>query len=138
MLVVCDSWFGNNGLFKPLREALRERVHVLSRLRVNAVLYASATPVPGKAGRPRKYGARLGNAADLAERMRARAKRYTLHVYGGLREVLAAEQVVMLKTLRCPVRVVWVYLFGPGRFLAKEKLCSLSGQGRSGAPCCRG
>ena len=109
VLVVCDSWFGNNGLFKPLREALGERVHVLSRLRVNAALYASATPTPGKAGRPRKYGARLGNAADLAERMRARAKRYTLHVYGGLREVLAAEQVVMLKTLRCPVRVVWVY-----------------------------
>jgi IS4 transposase len=99
MLVVSDSWFGNNGLFKPLRARLGERVHLLARLRVNAALYARPTPAPGKVGRPRKYGARL----------RPQAKTYTLHVYGALREVLAAEQVVMLKTLRCPVRVVWVY-----------------------------
>ena len=39
----------------------------------------------------------------------AKAQTYTLHVYGAVREVLAAEQVVMLKTLRCPGRVVWVY-----------------------------
>ena len=70
---------------------------------MNAALYALPTPTPGKAGRPRKYGARLGNAGDLAERMRPRAHTYTLHVYGALREVLAAEQVVMLKTLRCPM-----------------------------------
>ena len=109
LLVVCDSWFGNNGLFKPLRAQLGERVHLLSRLRVNAALYARPTPALGKAGRPRKYGVRLGNAADLAERLRPQAQTYTLHVYGAVREVLAAEQVVMLKTLRCPVRVVWVY-----------------------------
>ena len=84
-LVVTDSWFGNNGLFKPLRASL------------------------GKAGRPRKYGERLGNAADLAAAMRSQAQTYTLHVYGALREVVAAERVVMLKRLRCPVRVVWVY-----------------------------
>jgi hypothetical protein len=41
--------------------------------------------------------------------MRPQAHAYTLHVYGALREILAAEQVVMLRTLRCPVRVVWVY-----------------------------
>ena len=65
--------------------------------------------MPGRAGRPRKYGERLGNAAELAARMRTQAQTYTLHVYGALREVLAAERVVMLKSLRCPVRVVWVY-----------------------------
>jgi len=109
MLVVTDSWFGNNGLFKPLRECLGTRVQLLSRLRVNAALYARPTPTPGKAGRPRKYGERLGNAAELAAAMREHAQPYTLHVYGALREVVAAERVVMLKTLRCPVRVVWVY-----------------------------
>jgi hypothetical protein len=41
--------------------------------------------------------------------MRARAQTFTVHVYGALREVQAAERVVMLKTLRCPVRVAWVY-----------------------------
>jgi hypothetical protein len=109
VLVVTDSWFGNNGLFKPLRARLGERVHLLSRLRVNAALYALPEPAPGKAGRPRKYGQRLGNASDLAAALRAQAQTYTLHVYGALRQVLAAEQVVMLKTLRCPVRVVLVY-----------------------------
>ena len=109
LLVVTDSWFGNNGLFKPLRARLGERVHLLSRLRVNAALYALPTPVPGKVGRPRKYGERLGSAAQRAARMRTQAQTYTLHVYGAQRAVLAAEQVVMLKTLRCPVRVVWVY-----------------------------
>ena len=109
VLVVTDSWFGNNGLFKPLRARLGKRVHLLSRLRVNAALYAVPEPVPGKAGRPRKYGNRLGNAAELAAAMREKAQTHPLHVYGAVREVVAAEQVVMLKTLRCPVRVVWVY-----------------------------
>jgi hypothetical protein len=109
VLVVTDSWFGNNGLFKPLRARLGKRVHLLSRLRVNAVLYAMPEPVPGKAGRPRKYGKRLGNAAELVAAMREKARTHTLHVYGAVREVVAAERVLMLKTLRCPVRVVWVY-----------------------------
>jgi len=97
---------GNNRLFKPLRKSLGEAVHLLSRPRSNTVLYAVPTSSPGKAGRPRKYGPRLGNAADLAALMRPQALLYTLHVYGALREILAAEQVVMLRTLRCPVRVV--------------------------------
>jgi hypothetical protein len=109
VLVVTDSWFGNNGLFKPLRARLGERVHLLSRLRVNAALFALPASVVGKPGRPRKYGQRLGSAADLAAAMRAKAQTYTVHVYGARRAVVAAEQVLMLKTLRCPVRVVWVY-----------------------------
>ena len=109
ILVVADSWFGNNGLLKPLRDCLGERAHLLSRLRVNAVLYAFPELIAARPGRPRKYGKRLGNAAQLAAAMRGQANLYTLHVYGALREVVAADQVVMLKTLRCPVRVVWVY-----------------------------
>ncbi len=109
ILVVADSWFGNNGLLKPLRACVGERAHLLSRLRVNAVLYAIPERITGRPGRPRKYGNRLGNAAQLAEAMRKQANLYTLHVYGALREVMAADQVVMLKTLRCPVRIVWVY-----------------------------
>jgi hypothetical protein len=109
ILVVADSWFGNNGLLKPLRKRLGESVNLLSRLRVNAALYAIPEPAVGRPGRPRKYGKRLGNAADLAAAMREQAKAYTVHVYGALREVVAAERIVMLKTLRCRVRVVWVY-----------------------------
>jgi len=109
VVVVTDSWFGNNGLFKPLRLALGARVQLLSRLRVNAALFARPTPCPGQAGRPRKYGEHLGSAATLAASLRAQAQTYAVPVYGAVRAVLAADQVVMLKTLRCPVRVVWVY-----------------------------
>jgi len=109
ILVVADSWFGNNGLLKPLRAALGPRAHLLSRLRVNTVLYDLPAATAGVPGRPRKYGARLGNTATLAATLRAEAHAYTLNLYGGVREVMAVERLVMLKTLRCQVRVVWVF-----------------------------
>lgn len=109
VLVVADSWFGNNGLLKPLTARLGERAHLLSRLRANAVLHDLPEPAQRRPGRPRKYGERLGNSAQLAVSMQQAATTYTLHVYGAEREVLAAERIVMLKTLRRCVRVVWVY-----------------------------
>jgi hypothetical protein len=96
-------------VLKPLRAALGPRAHLLSRLRVNAALYAPPTPTPGAPGRPRKYGARLGNAAQLATTLRGEARAYTLNLYGGMREVMAVDRLVILKTLRCQVRVVWVF-----------------------------
>ncbi len=109
ILVVTDSWFGNNGLLKPLRHALGSRAHLLSRLRVNAVLHDLPVAVPGRAGRPRKYGERLGSVKAMQTALRATARGYSLNLYGQVREVIAAERVVMLKTLRCQVRVVWVF-----------------------------
>ncbi len=109
ILVVTDSWFGNNGLLQPLRALVGPRAQLLSRLRSNAVLFDRAPATPGRCGRPRKYGARLGSVAQLAAALRKDARPYTLHLYGGMREVLAAERLVMLKTLRCQVRVVWVF-----------------------------
>jgi hypothetical protein len=109
ILVVADSWFGNNGLLKPLRQTLGARAHLLSRLRVNAVLHDLPVAVPGRAGRPRKYGERLGSVKAMQTALRATARSYSLNLYGQVREVIAAERVVMLKTLRCQVRVVWVF-----------------------------
>ena len=109
VLAVTDSGFGNNGVFKPLRARWGERAQLLSRLRVNSALYAIAEAIKARPGRPRKYGERLGKAALLAAAMREQADTDTLHVYCALREVLAAERIVMRKTLRCQVRVVWVY-----------------------------
>jgi hypothetical protein len=109
VLVVTDSWFGNNGLLKPLRQTLGERAHVLTRLRVNNTLYALPPASGRRKGRPRKYGAKLGAASELAIGYQAQAKSYEVSLYGKWREVLAYDQVLMLKTLRCPVRVVWVY-----------------------------
>ena len=109
MLVVTDSWFGNNGLLKPLRKALGERVHLLARLRVNNTLYALPVDAKGRNGRPRKYGPRLGSASDLAAAFQGWAKPYVVSLYGKCREVMAHDRILMLKTLQCAVRVVWVY-----------------------------
>ena len=110
IVVTCDSWFGNNGLFKPLRDKLGELVHLLSRLRSNTVLYS--LPKNGsskKQGRPRKYGRRLGSCAEMAAAVMACASTYHVFLYGKYRDVTAYSQIVMLKTLKCPVHVVWVF-----------------------------
>jgi hypothetical protein len=107
--VATDSGFGNNGLLKLLRRALGSRAHLLTRLRVNAVLHDRRVAVPGRAGRPRRYGERLGSVKAMQIELRATARTYSFKLYGRVRDVVAAEQTVMLKTLRCQVRVVRVY-----------------------------
>lgn len=111
VLVVTDSWFGNRGLLKPLRGAIGQRAHILSRLRVNAALYALPEPCTGQVrrGRPRKYGKRLGSVADRAAQVQSLTKTYTISLYGRDQEVQAIDEIVMLKSLRCKVRVVWVF-----------------------------
>ncbi len=87
------------------------RFHLLSRMRTNINLYDFA-PVPeGKrnVGWPRKYGEGLGKVSDCAARWRERAQSYTVFLYGKQRVVSAYSRVVMLKTMKCAVRVVWVY-----------------------------
>jgi hypothetical protein len=135
VLVVSDSWFGNNGLFQPVREALGLQFHLLSRLRVTSMLYdLPPERKPKQRGAKRKYGQKLGSVAALAAQFRDRAQRYRVYLYGKSREVLAYQQVFMLKTLKCPVRVVWVYrktqwvaLFTTDLRLTVEQIISLYG-----------
>ena len=110
ILVVTDSWFGNNGMWKPLRQKLGKRVHMISRLRSNNNLF-DEPPVPGKRkrGRPRKYGNKLGTPSSLAWKYKGREQEYTVNLYGKARTVRAYDRVVMLKSLKCRVRVVWVF-----------------------------
>lgn len=110
LLAVMDSWFGNDSLWKPVRQALGQRFHLLSRLRSNSVLFAQPESVkPGQRGRRRKYGQRMGSASELASRFRASACIYHVELYGKQRDVLAYTSIAMLRTLKCPVRVVWVF-----------------------------
>jgi len=109
VLVVTDSWFGNDGLFRPLSTS-EYRFDILSRLRSNITLYDLPPQRLGcQRGRPRKYGAKLGAVSDIAPHRREQAQTIPVFLYGKRREVVASEQVVMLKNLRCPVRVVWVF-----------------------------
>jgi hypothetical protein len=110
LLVVADSWFGNNGLWAPMRKEIGKQCHILSRLRSNNALYAiPEKPDKKRVGRARKYGERLGNTTSLAAVNCKHAAEYTINLYGKVRTILAHDQIVMLKTLQCAVRVVWVY-----------------------------
>jgi len=110
ILTITDSWFGNNGLWKPLHKRLGQWFHMVSRLRSNKNVFQLPGPNTKKGpGRPRKYGRKLGNAALLAARFKPLAKQYSVNLYGRIRSVDAYERVVMLKTLKCAVKVVWIY-----------------------------
>jgi hypothetical protein len=109
VLVVTDSWFGNDGLLRPLN-ASEYCFDLLSRLRANITLYdLPPQRLPRQLGRSRKYGVKLGAVSALAAGYRERAQTFSVFLYGKRREVLAYEQVVMLKNIRCPARVVWVF-----------------------------
>jgi hypothetical protein len=45
----------------------------------------------------------------MAVEVRQKAKTYTVNLYGKPRDVCAYDAVVMMKTLKSPVRVVWVF-----------------------------
>ena len=111
ILVVTDSWFGNNGMWKPLRKVLGGRAHMISRLRSNNNLFDRPEIPPKRGpGRPRTYGRKLGTASSLAAgNYLGQAQVYTVNLYGRQRTVLAHDRVVMLKSLKCPVRVVWIF-----------------------------
>lgn len=110
VLVVADSWFGNNGLWAPVHKQLGPCFHIISRLRCNSNLFDLPEPIQEKKrGRPKKYGGLLGKVSELAVQYQDQAQSYQVDLYGRLREVLAFDRVFMLKTLKCPVRVVWVY-----------------------------
>ena len=110
IVVVADSWFGNNGMWKPLREKLGSRVHMISRLRSNNNLFDKPqVPIKRRKGRPKTYGNKLGTASTIALAHKEQAREYTVNLYGRKRKVRAYDRVVMLKTLKCPVKVVWIY-----------------------------
>ena len=111
VLVVADSWFGNDGLFKLINGVTANRIELLSRLRSNNNLYALPRDEDYKGrGRKCKYGYLLGNTAELATQFYSLAKTVTINnLYGKRRDVLAYDHVFILKTLKCPIRVVWVY-----------------------------
>ena len=113
VLVVTDSWFGNDGLWSRLNRGEKGNYNLLSRLRKNLTLYDHAPVIPKgqkrPIGAPKKYGSRLGNAEECARHYQKEAKSYSVFLYGKQRDVLAYRQTFMVKTMKCPIRVVWVY-----------------------------
>ena len=111
-LVVCDSWFGTLPLLREVRKHSSFTVHLLSRLRINAVLYDMPVIVSGKRGRRPKYGNRLAPVRELAAQLRSQARGAKIHLYGKERDVTFSELICMSKALKCQVKVVFVYRKG--------------------------
>jgi DDE superfamily endonuclease len=105
MLAVLAGWAGSRTVYavadslyagRALLEERPERVHLISRLRMDAALWAPAPPRrPGQIGRPRRRGVRLPTPAALAATCR-RWRPIHVTIYG--REV--ATQVY-------PCRALW-------------------------------
>jgi len=109
-LVVCDSWFGTRPLLDEIRKCCSFGVHILSRLRVNSILYGMPLKrKPGKRGRSRKYGEKLPPVRKLAAELRKNAKTAMVHIYGKKRECLFSEIVCMSGALKCKVKIVFIY-----------------------------
>ena len=112
VLVVADSWFGNDGLWSRLDRGCAGNFNLLSRLRCNITLYTqldNTLKTEKQRGRPKKYGVKLGSTTECAQRYKQLAKSRSVFLYGKQRDVLVHSEIVMLKTLKCPVRVVWVF-----------------------------
>ena len=76
---------------------------------VQTTIFSTCRSNDGKrAGRPRKYGESWYYIVTCL-RNREQAREYTVNLYGRIRTVLAYDRIVMLKTLKCPVKVVWMY-----------------------------
>ncbi len=135
VIAITDSWFGNNGLYAPLRKKPGQRFHVVSRLRSNNNLFETLAPCAKRGrGRPKKYGAKLGDTSSQALVYRPFATEYEVTLYGRPRTVLAYERIVMLKTLKTAVKVVWVYrktqwvaLFSTDMTLAAQEIIEYYG-----------
>ena len=94
ILAVTDSWFGNNGLWKPVYKVIGNRFNILSRLRCNNVLYDRPEKrKPKQRGRNKKYGQRLGSATEIARTVQKEAKSYTVNLYGKQREAKAYDRI---------------------------------------------
>jgi hypothetical protein len=110
VMAVTDSWFGNNGLYKPLQDMLGPRFNMISRLRSNSnVFELPEARVEKTRGRPAKYGKKAGTASSLAGEFKPLAANHEVNLYGRVRTVVAYERLVTLKTIKAAVKVVWVY-----------------------------
>lgn len=110
ILVVADSWFGNNGLWRCLDKGRNGNFNILSRLRVNNNLFDfPKTTAINSRGRPKTYGSKLGSVLGCAELYKDKAASISVFLYGKKREVLVYSRNVMSKNLQREIKVVWVF-----------------------------
>ncbi len=99
--VVGDAWYaGADGARGAGRGAARHRgmpdgTSLTSRLRINASLSTIAAPVPGKAGRPKRIGDKIGTPKDLANRADTVWTPTQVRRYGRVSTVTVADRTCL-------------------------------------------
>jgi DDE superfamily endonuclease len=128
LVVVADSTYACLALLARCR-ALPNPITMITRLRLDAALYAPAPPRrPGQPGRPRLKGQRLPTlAAQLADPATAWTPITVANWYGrGERTVeVASDTAVWYHTGRPPVPLRWVLIRDPlAGFVPQALLCT--------------
>jgi hypothetical protein len=99
--VVADCWYaGADGATGAAVGASRHRglpdgVTLTSRLRSNTALYRIATPVPGRGGRPKRIGDKIGTPKHLAAHPDTAWRETTVTRYGRTDTVTLTETVCL-------------------------------------------
>lgn len=101
--VVADAWYaGADGApgaghpqGGPRGRGLTAGITLTSRLRVNASLNNIAVPAPGKPGRPKRIGDKIGTPKDLANHPDTAWTPAQVHRYGRTQTVTTAERVCL-------------------------------------------
>jgi hypothetical protein len=109
-------------------EAVRQHMCVITRLRLDAALFAAVTSIPGARGRPRKRGERLPSLQAVLNDDVTRWQRVTIsHWYGqGARDIDIASATATWSNRSKPlVPLRWVLVRDPeGRFAPQAFLCT--------------
>jgi hypothetical protein len=98
--LVADAWYASadgapgagHPQGGPRARGLSAGITLTSRLRVNAALHHIAVPVPGKPGRPKRIGTKIGTPTDLANQPGTVWTPATVHRYGRAATVTIADQ----------------------------------------------
>lgn len=107
LLIVCDSWFGNNSLMKEMRKKTAQ-VHILTRLRIDSALYDyPSLEKRNKRGRKPKYGKRLPSITEYAQQLERHEDEFL--IYGKKRKCRYSVFTCMHQGFKCEIKIVVVY-----------------------------
>jgi hypothetical protein len=127
LVVVADSSFAVIDLLWQLRQ-LKNRICMITRLRLDAALYEPAKVAPGARGRPRKKGQRLPPLETIAEDKHTHWKRLTVQQWYGEKKrmiEITSNTAVWYHTGHPALPIRWVIVRDPKQiFKTQALLCT--------------